>query len=116
MVNSGAFYKTAWIIDSGANVCLCNDKKWFKEGSFRPLNKPIGNANDSKGMRIEGMGIVNLFLYVKGEKIVDLELTFVAYVPLVRGNIILVFWLAEQSKLSGTWNAYGISICTKEGL
>lgn len=116
MVNSGAFHKTAWIIDSGANVCLCNDKKWFKEGSFRPLNKPIGNANDSKGMRIEGMGIVNLSLYVQGEKTADLELTSVAYVPSVRGNIISVSWLAEQSKLSGTWNAHGISICTKEGL
>lgn len=51
----------AWIVNSGANICIANDKSWFSD--FRPLTYQIGTADtlsNSNGLKVEGSGNVDL--------------------------------------------------------
>ena len=65
-----------WILDSGANVCIANNKAWFSE--FQKITYTVGTANNG-GLHIEGTGTVLLQLTIDGNEPVELELHNVAY-------------------------------------
>jgi hypothetical protein len=101
-----------WIVDSGANVCIANDKAWFSE--FQKVTYTVGTANNG-GLHIEGAGTVLLQLTTDGDEPVELELHNVAYAQDARCNILSLSWIAERAKLTGVWGIKGISIKTAEG-
>ena len=101
-----------WIVDSGANVCIANDKAWFSE--FQKITYTVGTANNG-GLHIEGAGTVLLQLATDGNEPVELELHNVAYAQDARCNILSLSWIAEKAKLTGVWGIKGISIRTAEG-
>ena len=101
-----------WIVDSGANVCIANDKAWFSE--FQKITYTVGTANNG-GLHIEGAGTVLLQLTTNGNEPVELELHNVAYAQDARCNILSLSWIAEKAKLTGDWGIKGISIRTAEG-
>jgi hypothetical protein len=101
-----------WIVDSGANVCIANDKAWFSE--FQKMTYTVGTANNG-GLHIEGAGTVILQLTTHGDKPVELELRNVAYARDARCNILSLSWIAEKATLTGSWGIKGISIRTAEG-
>ncbi|KAK4546904.1 hypothetical protein LTR36_001636 [Oleoguttula mirabilis] len=87
-------FSGAKIKQSGANICIVNDKKWFKE--FRALDFTIGTADEDVQIRVEGGGTIELPLCVDGEETVDLVLTTVAYAPNARCNILSLSWIDEK--------------------
>ena len=101
-----------WIIDSGANVCIANDKAWFSE--FQKVIYTVGTANNG-GLHIEGAGTVLLKLTSDKHDLVELELHNVAYAQDARCNILSLSWITERVKLTGVWGIKGISIKTAEG-
>lgn len=101
-----------WIVDSGANVCIANDKSWFSE--FQKITYTVGTANNG-GLHIEGAGTVLLQLTIDDNEPVELELHNVAYAQDARCNILSLSWIAEKAKLTGVWGIKGISITTAEG-
>jgi hypothetical protein len=101
-----------WIVDSGANVCIANDKAWFSE--FQKITYTVGTANNG-GLHIEGAGTVPLHLITDGNDPVELELHNVAYAQDARCNILSLSWIAEKAKLRGVWGIKGISIITADG-
>ncbi|OAQ57917.1 integrase core domain-containing protein [Pochonia chlamydosporia 170] len=101
-----------WIVDSGANVCIANDKSWFSE--FQKIAYTVGTAGDG-GLRIAGAGTVPLHLITDGNETVELELHNVAYAQDARCNILSLSWIAEKAKLRGIWGIKGISIMTADG-
>jgi hypothetical protein len=101
-----------WIVDSGANVCIANDKAWFSE--FQKITYTVGTANNGS-LHIEGAGTVLLQLTTDGNEPVELELHNVAYAQDARCNILSLSWIAEKAKLTGVWGIKGISIRTAEG-
>lgn len=76
---------SSWILDSGANVCIANDKAWFSE--FRKTTYTVGTANNG-GLRIEGAGTVLLQLTTDGNEPVELELHNMTYAQDARCNIL----------------------------
>lgn len=101
-----------WIVDSGANVCIANDKAWFSE--FQKITYTVGTANNG-GLHIEGTGTVLLQLITDGNEPVELELHHVAYARDARCNILSLSWIAEKAGLTGHWGIKGMSIRTAEG-
>lgn len=96
---------SSWILDSGANVCITNDKACFSE--FRKTTYTVGTANNG-GLRIEGAGTVLLQLTTDGNEPVELELHNVAYAQDARCNILSLSCIAEKAKSqeSGGSKAY----------
>jgi len=74
-----------WIIDSGASICIANDKSWFSD--FQKMTYTVGTANNG-GLHIEGAGTVPLPLTTNNNDPVELELHNVAYARDARCNII----------------------------
>lgn len=101
-----------WIVDSGANVCIANDKAWFSD--FQKIAYTVGTANNG-GLHIDGAGTVPLHLVTDGNDPVELELHNVAYAQDARCNILSLSWIAEKAKLRGIWSIKGISIMTADG-
>jgi len=101
-----------WIVDSGANICIANDKSWFSD--LQKVTYTVGTANNG-GLDIEGAGTVPLQLITNDNDPVELELHNVAYARDARCNILSLSWIAEKAKLKGIWDINGISIKTAEG-
>lgn len=108
MLNKQSVKSSTWIVDSGANICIVNDKELFTD--FRALSYKIGTADDQLGISVQGGGKVTLSLCVDGEETADLELTSVAYAPSARCNILSLSWIAETSGLKGSWDKARMTI------
>lgn len=108
MLNKQSVKSSIWIVDSGANVCIVNDKSLFTD--FRALTYKIGTADDDAGIQIKGGGKVTISLCVDGEETADLTLTAVAYAPKARCNILSLSWVAEKSGLQGNWSKANITL------
>ncbi|KAK1050401.1 hypothetical protein LTR74_017041 [Friedmanniomyces endolithicus] len=109
MLHDAEIQSSATIIDSGANICIFNDKSLFND--FRELRMPVGTAEEDSQIEILGGGTVTLHLVVAGEETVDIVLTAVAYAPSARCNIVSASWLAEKAKLHGQWSNQHMTIC-----
>lgn len=97
-----------WIVDSGANICIVNDKSLFTD--FRTLSYKIGTADDDNGIQVVGGGNVTITLCVDGEETADLNLSTVAYAPNARCNILSMSWIAEKSAMTGNWGKTNITL------
>lgn len=76
----------AWIIDSGANLYVCNDKAWFSE--LFTFQSEVNTAGEGSTMVIAGGGIVTLTLLDADGDPFRLQLNEVAYVPQSRCNLL----------------------------
>ncbi|KAG9511488.1 hypothetical protein KCV07_g10138, partial [Aureobasidium melanogenum] len=103
-----------WILDSGANICIVNDKKWFTH--YRSFSYPIGTANVEDTLHIEGNGTVSLSVSTgQGDESIQFEIHHVAYAPAARCNIVSVSWITEKALLRGIFDADSAIIMTREG-
>jgi hypothetical protein len=108
MIHGKQVKSSMWIVDSGANICIVNNKNLFTD--FRALEYEIGTADDGNGIQVLGGGKVTLTLCVDGEETADLNLTTVAYAPSARCNILSMSWIAEKSSLTGNWGKENITL------
>jgi hypothetical protein len=71
-----------WLADTGANMYIVNDTKWFKKDSFRLFNNcliDISTADRSTSLEVKGGGIVQVVLKSLDGFPVTVSLLEVAY-------------------------------------
>lgn len=101
----------AWILDSGANVYICNDATWFAD--LRYFDTSINTAGQGGAMRIVGGGTVKLVLQDGDGDDFTLTLNDVAFAPNSRCNLISVSKLAAAG-LRGSWAENGMLLLTED--
>ena len=101
-----------WIVDSGANLHLVNNKRWFS--TYTELHDSVGTADGKGQLRIEGGGTVSLTLQTKDDP-VELILTTVVYAPDLRCNILSTSLLARKGRMKGWWDEEGMVIQDSDG-
>ncbi|SMY19984.1 unnamed protein product [Zymoseptoria tritici ST99CH_1A5] len=104
-------FRDAWILDSGANLYVANDPKWFID--LRNFEMTVRTADDSQALRILGGGTV-LLNTIDGEgNNFELQLSNVAYAPNSRCNLLSTSKLAKAG-IVGSWEADGEKLFTPE--
>lgn len=101
-----------WILDSGSNLHIVNDRKWFS--TYVELTQDVGTADGSGNLHVEGGGAVSLPLDASGD-VTDLVLQTVVYAPTSRCNILSLSLLSKRAGLKGQWGKDGIDIVDKDG-
>ena len=96
--------RNAWILDSGANVYVCNDTSWFTE--LYTFDSHVSTANVDSAMHIKGGGTVTLILEDGDGDPFTLVLNDVAYSPTSRCNLLSISKLARAG-IVGSWNEGG---------
>lgn len=85
---AGNFCTTdTWLADTGANMHIVNDMKWFKKDTFRTSNLKISTADGPTSLGIEGIGVVNLVLKGLDGFPVKVSLSEVVYAPRGKCNL-----------------------------
>lgn len=75
-----------WLIDSGANMHITNNKKWFTQ--LYPLNVQIKTADGATSLDIHGGGTVKLALQKPNGETTTFSFSDVAYAPNGRCNLL----------------------------
>ncbi|OQE54307.1 hypothetical protein PENNAL_c0452G03678, partial [Penicillium nalgiovense] len=102
---AGSFCTTdTWLADTGANMHIVNDMKWFKKDTFRTSNLKISTADGSTSLEIEGMGVVNLLLKSPDGVPVKVSLSEVAYAPRGKCNLFSGGMFTRKANLTGIYN------------
>ena len=79
-----------WLADTGANMHIVNDTKWFKKETFRSFNVcpiNISTADGSTTLEVKGGGTVQLVLKSPDGFPVTVSLSEVAYAPQGKCNL-----------------------------
>jgi gag-polypeptide of LTR copia-type/GAG-pre-integrase domain len=84
--------RNSWILDCGANMCICNDLQWFTD--FHPFEMNVSMVDDSTTLPILGGGTVVLKMADGAGEDFNLTLRNVVYAPSSRCNLL------SQSKLA----------------
>ena len=106
-----SIHRTAVLLDSGSNVHIVNDSKFFIE--MHPHALSIGTASGGASMGVTGEGTVVLPIPTDSGEIIELELREVMFVPDARCNLISLDALA-QANFGGSWGSDFLTI-EKEG-
>ena len=111
---AGSFQDSdTWLLDTGANMNICNDKKWLS--NFHSFKMTIDTADESTpSLQVTGHGTVNLRLHTTEGRVTDLELHNVAYAPAGRCNLLSFGMLALEKNIEGQFNKKG-AVLTKKG-
>lgn len=96
-----------WLADTGANMHIVNDIKWFERGTFRQFaNCPvdISTADGSATLEIKGGGKVRVILKNIDGVPATVTLSEVAYAPQGRCNLFSCGMFAQKAILTGIYN------------
>ncbi|KFZ24291.1 hypothetical protein V502_01231 [Pseudogymnoascus sp. VKM F-4520 (FW-2644)] len=96
-----------WLADTGANMHIVNDIKWFKEETFRSFNDcsiDISTADSSATLEVKGGGVVQVVLKTPDGFPVTVSLSEVAYAPQGKCNLFSGGMFAKKAKLTGVYN------------
>ena len=91
----------AWILDSGANIYICNNPAWFER--IYNFDTTVSTAGHGSAMHIVGGGTVVFHLQDGDGDAFELTLNDVAYAPASRCNLISISKLA-QAGVHGSWD------------
>ena len=91
----------SWLIDSGSNVHVINDSRYFVE--MHPYDMEIGTACGEASMGVAGEGTVVVPIHTPSGDTIELELKQAVYVPTGRCNLISLSLLDERGGFSGDW-------------
>ena len=97
-------HPSSWILDSGANVYICNDPSKFTE--LHTFETMVSTAGQGSAMPIIGGGTVQLDLIDGDGELFRLMLNDVAYAPTSRCNLVSISKLA-QAGIHGSWESWG---------
>jgi hypothetical protein len=102
---AGTFCTTdMWLADTGANMHIVNDMKWFKKDTFRPFDLRISTADGSTTLKIKGTGVVQLILKGPDGFPIKVSLSEVAYAPQGKCNLFSGGMFAKKAKVTGVYN------------
>lgn len=96
-----------WLADTGANMHIVNDIKWFEKDTFRPFNDcsvDISTADGSTSLQVKGGGKVRIILKDPDGIPVTASLSEVAYAPQGKCNLFSGGMFARKVKLTGIYN------------
>lgn len=96
-----------WLADTGANMHIVNDIKWFKKDTFRPFNDcsiDISTADGSTTLEVKGGGVAQVILKSPDGFPVTVSLSEVAYAPQGKCNLFSGGMFAQKAKLTGVYN------------
>lgn len=102
-----------WLADTGANMHIVNDIKWFTK--FHPLDIQINTADGSSTLAIKGGGTVQVVLKSQDGYSVTVSLSDVAYAPQGRCNLFSCGVFVEKGKMTGVYNDESMTWVTKDG-
>lgn len=87
------FRKFDWVIDSGTEEHICNERSWFEE--YETLSKPVHITGAGTGFYIVGIGKLRLTVnHPNGSR--QMVLTKVAHVPQMPINLLSVAKINEN--------------------
>jgi hypothetical protein len=96
-----------WLADTGANIHIVNNIKWFKKETFRSFNDyliDISTADGSTSLEVKGGGVVQVVLRNPDGSPVKVSLSEVAYAPQGKCNLFSGGMFAKKAKLTGVYN------------
>jgi len=96
-----------WLADTGANMHIVNNIKWFKKETFRPFNDcsiDISTADGSTTLKVKGGGTVQIVLKNPDGSPKTVSLSEVAYAPQGKCNLFSGGMFAQKAKLTGIYN------------
>lgn len=96
------------LLDSGANICIFNDKNWFSE--LKSFDITVSAVEGSQNVNIQGGGSVQLTLLSSDGSKTPLTILQAAYAPNAKYNIISVTYLATRAGLKGCWDSSRFTI------
>ena len=94
--------REATLLDSGSNVHILNDNKFFTE--MHPYTLDIGTACGEASMDVMGEGTAVFSIPTDSGEVVELELHEVMFVPTVRCNLISLSAL-DKAGFEGKWGS-----------
>lgn len=107
-----------WLADTGANMHIVNDVKWFKKNSFRSFHNcsmDISTADGSTTLEIKGGGTVQILLKNPNGSISEVSLSDVAYAPQGKCNLFSGGIFAQKARLTGVYNDRYMTWVDKQG-
>lgn len=110
-VREGSLSENTWLVDSGAQVHIVNDRSIFTK--FAPLDMKIGTASEGQSLKIEGGGVVQITVETSSGEQCLLELNDVTYAPESRCNLLSVPQLMKKRTAYCHVDADGMSFHTK---
>jgi len=96
-----------WLADTGANMHIFNDTKWFKRETFRSFKDcsiDISTADGSTTLEVKGGGVVQVILKNPDGIPRTVSLSDVAYAPQGKCNLFSGGMFAQKAKLTGVYN------------
>ena len=96
-----------WLADTGANMHIVNDIKWFKKETFRPFKEcsmDISTADGATTLQVKGGGAVQVVLKNPDGSPRKVTLSEVAYAPQGKCNLFSGGMFAQKAKLTGVYN------------
>lgn len=103
-----ARHKNTVLLDSGADICIFNDKKWFR--NLTALNVSVGSIGQDARLSITGGGDVSLVLVNESGATKSLTITDAALAPHAKYNIVSLSQLGIKGGFTGHWNKDMITI------
>ena len=107
-----------WLADTGANMHIVNDIKWFKENTFRSFpncSMDISTADGSTTLDVKGGGTVQVLLKNLDGSLSRVSLSDVAYAPQGKCNLFSGGIFAQKAKLTGVYNDQYMTWVDKQG-
>ena len=99
--------RETWLADTGANMHIVNDIRWFKKETFRPFKEcsvDISTADGSTTLQVKGGGTVQVILKNPDGWPRKVSLSDVAYAPQGKCNLFSGGMFAQKAKLTGIYN------------
>jgi hypothetical protein len=107
-----------WLADTGANMHIVNDTKWFQKETFRPFNDcsvDISTADGSTTLEVKGGGVVQVILKNPEGSPTKVSLSGVAYAPQGKRNLFSGGLFAQKAKLTGVYNEQYMTWINNQG-
>jgi len=103
----------SWLVDSGANMHIANNKKWFS--NLTRFEIKIETVEKSTAIHVVGGGTCRIPVIGQNGVVNTLELSEVAYAPSAACNLLSMSLLAKRGKMRGSWGEEGITIQSPDG-
>lgn len=107
-VGTTTLSRDEWLLDSGANTYVCNDRAWFQV-IHEVDTVRVGTADNSAALEIRGGGTIVLNMLDADGDTFPLTLTKVAFAPSARTNLLSMSKL-DSSGMTGAWGDKKITI------
>lgn len=104
-----------WLADTGANMHIVNDIKWFMKETFRSFDVNISTADGSTTLEVKGGGVVRLVLKSPDGFLVTVSLSEVAYASQGKCNLFSGGMFVQKAKVTGVYNDQYMTWINDEG-